>query len=322
VSVTVAPASVTLTQSQTQTFSTTVINTGSTAVTWSLSPLVGTISSAGLYTAPSSILMSQTVTVTAQSVAAPTKSASSTVSLTAPLFTTPPADAQDEFVGPFASWANAKTQYGAMGDGNTDDTTALQRALNDLGTPGHSSVLFLPAGTYRITATLMMTSQIWVSVLGADPSSVTIRWDGPVGGTMLLANGVRFSRWGRITWDGNGRALTAVHHQWDGVVPGAASGNEHTDEVFKGVAFGLRAGNPATNLMDAEMMVVRCKFIGCSQAGVSIESWNALDWFIWYSDFQNCNIGVTNQFGAGNFHVYYSNFANSTVADVTIQNTL
>jgi hypothetical protein len=238
------------------------------------------------------------------------------------LFATQAAHAQDEFVGPFASWANAKTQYGAMGDGTTDDTAALQRALNDLGTPSHSSVLFLPAGTYRITATLIMTSQIWVSLLGADPSTVTIRWDGPVGGTMLLANGVRYSRWGRITWDGHGRALTAVHHRWDGVVPGGATGNEHADEVFKGVAFGLRAGDPATNLMDAEMMVIRCKFIGCSQAGVSIESWNALDWFIWHSDFQNCNIGVTNQFGAGNFHVYYSNFVNSTVADVTIQSTL
>jgi len=230
--------------------------------------------------------------------------------------------AQDEFVGPFASWANAKTQYGAVGDGKADDTAALQHALNDLGTPGHSYVLFLPAGTYRITATLQMTSQIWVSVLGVDPNSVTIRWDGPSGGTMLLVNGVRFSRWGRITWDGSGRALTAVHHQWDGVVPGAATGNEHMDEVFQGVSFGLRAGNPATNFMDSEMLVIRCKFVGCSQAGVSIESWNALDWFIWYSDFENCNIGVTNQFGAGNFHVYYSKFANSTVADVTIQNTV
>ena len=230
--------------------------------------------------------------------------------------------AQDEFVGPFASWANAITQYGARGDGVTDDTAALQRALNDLGTSGHSSVLFLPAGTYRITATLLMTSQIGVGVLGADPDTVTILWNGPAGGKMLLANGVRYSRWGRITWDGNGTASTAIHHQWDGIVPGASTGNEHSDEVFKNVGVGLRAGNIATNLMDAEVMVVRCKFINCFQAGVSIESWNALNWFIWYSKFQNCNIGVTNQFGAGNFHVYYSNFSNSAVADVTIQSTM
>ena len=314
ITVSISPSTVSLPPSGIQQFTAAVLGTSNPAVTWSINPSAGTISSAGLYTAPSSVVTSQTVTVAAKSVADPTKTASSWVTLNPP--------ATDEFVGPFPSWANAKTQYGAMGDGITDDTVALQKALNDLGTPNHSSVLFLPAGTYKITATLVMTSQLWVSVLGADPSLVTIRWAGPAGGRMLWANGVRYSRFGRITWDGNGTAMTAVHHQWDGIVPGGATGNHHEDEVFKNVAFGLRAGNIATNLMDAEMMVVRCKFIACSQAGVSIESWNALDWFIWYSDFQNCNIGVTNQFGAGNFHVYYSNFENSSVADVTIQNAM
>jgi parallel beta-helix repeat protein len=82
VNVTVNPASVTLTQSQTQTFSATVTNTGNTAVTWSLSPVVGSITAAGLYTAPASITSSQTVTVKATSVADPTKSATATVTLT------------------------------------------------------------------------------------------------------------------------------------------------------------------------------------------------------------------------------------------------
>ena len=84
VNVTVSPASVTLTQSQIQAFSASVTNTGNTAVTWSISPLVGGITSAGLYTAPASIASSQTVTVTATSVADPTKSATATVTLRPP----------------------------------------------------------------------------------------------------------------------------------------------------------------------------------------------------------------------------------------------
>src|SRR5690242_18786321 len=48
----------------------------------------------------------------------------------------------DEFVGPFASWANVKTQYGAMGNGAADDTKALQNALNDLGQSGKTSVMY------------------------------------------------------------------------------------------------------------------------------------------------------------------------------------
>ena len=56
----------------------------------------------------------------------------------------------DEFVGPFPSWTNVKTVYGAKGDGVTDDTAALQAALTNVGLNGHSSVVYLPAGTYKV----------------------------------------------------------------------------------------------------------------------------------------------------------------------------
>jgi hypothetical protein len=82
-SVSVTPGSVTLGQSQTQQFSAAVTNS-TAGVNWSLSPQVGTISSAGLYTAPSSISTAQTVTVTATSITNPGKSAFATISLTPP----------------------------------------------------------------------------------------------------------------------------------------------------------------------------------------------------------------------------------------------
>jgi chitinase len=73
-----------LAPSGTQQFTATVLGTSNAAVTWSINPSVGTISAAGLYTAPSSILTAQTVIVTAQSAADPTKSASGVVSLQTP----------------------------------------------------------------------------------------------------------------------------------------------------------------------------------------------------------------------------------------------
>ena len=63
------------------------------------------------------------------------------------------APSDEEFVGPFASWRNVQTYYGAKGDGVSDDTTAVQNALNDLRVARNNgwSVLYFPAGTYCVT---------------------------------------------------------------------------------------------------------------------------------------------------------------------------
>jgi len=52
----------------------------------------------------------------------------------------------EEFVGPFPSWANVKTNYGAVGDGVTDDTAAIQKALNTLGL-NNPTLYFRPGPT-------------------------------------------------------------------------------------------------------------------------------------------------------------------------------
>jgi hypothetical protein len=81
VGITLAPTSVTLTAGQQQQFAATVTNTSNTAVTWS-TPSAGTLSPAGLYTAPAVIASQTTVTIQATSVADTTKSASATITLT------------------------------------------------------------------------------------------------------------------------------------------------------------------------------------------------------------------------------------------------
>lgn len=119
--------------------------------------------------------------------------------------------------------------------------------------------------------------------------------------------------------DGAGKAQTAIAHQWDGHTPNANTHNEHADEMFKNVGFGIRAGLP--HFMDAECPILRCRFSHCTQAGVSIESFNALDWWIWNCTFDHCRVGVTNDPGAGHFHVYNSLFIGSTEADMKMRNT-
>src|SRR6185312_3263468 len=69
--------------SQTAQFTASVTGTGNTAVVWSASPLIGTLSASGLYTAPSTILAQRSITVTATSVADPTRQASATFTINA-----------------------------------------------------------------------------------------------------------------------------------------------------------------------------------------------------------------------------------------------
>jgi hypothetical protein len=82
VSITVAPGSPTVILGATLQFSAPVGNATNTAVTWSMSG-AGTISSTGLYTAPATLATLSSATVAATSVADPTKSAGTTLTIPA-----------------------------------------------------------------------------------------------------------------------------------------------------------------------------------------------------------------------------------------------
>jgi hypothetical protein len=216
----------------------------------------------------------------------------------------------EEFVGPFPSWGNVKNDYGAAGDGVADDTAALQQALDEVATPDHAAVLYFPTGTYRITQTLNFHSRLNANLVGEDPLTTIIKWDGPTNADMMFANSVSDSRWARLTWDGSGRALGAVHH---GYTSGAyqVTGNIHTDEIFEDIGAGLYAdpGNGGDG-----HLIVRCHFLRCSIEGIAVGSYNAIDWHVWDSVFEDCNYGLIAY--VGNFHVYRSLFLRSTNADI------
>ncbi len=79
--VAVSPTSVVLGPSETMTFSASVSGSSNSAVSWSVSPSMGTISKGGFYTAPSAVAQSQTVTIKATSAANPSDATTATIEL-------------------------------------------------------------------------------------------------------------------------------------------------------------------------------------------------------------------------------------------------
>jgi len=227
------------------------------------------------------------------------------------------AASEEEFTGPFPSWRDARRDYGARGDGEADDTSALQRGLDELTAHTNFCVLYLPVGTYRLTGTLKTVRRAHtdcqgVAVVGEDPARTVLRWDGANGGTMFQWD-AWYSKISRLTFDGAGRADTALVYG-----PAFSTYNETSDLVFRDATNGLVFGGPQT-AGQAENAVLRCQFVRCG-TGVQTVNWNSMDIWVWYARFEDCGRGVHNVMG--NWHVWESLFLRSRVADLSSVNLM
>ncbi|MGI8485533.1 MAG: glycosyl hydrolase family 28-related protein, partial [Thermomicrobiales bacterium] len=77
------------------------------------------------------------------------------------------------FKGP-DPWLDVKA-YGAKGDGVTDDTTAIQNALNQWSGTSGPGVIYFPKGTYKITSTLTFPYTQGKTMQGAGSYMSTIQ---------------------------------------------------------------------------------------------------------------------------------------------------
>lgn len=75
------------------------------------------------------------------------------------------------------------TNYGAVGDGVTDDTAALQAAISAVS---DGATLFYPPGTYLISETLEMADAKTVSHIGASPTTTILKADSGFSGDAMI----------------------------------------------------------------------------------------------------------------------------------------
>jgi hypothetical protein len=239
--------------------------------------------------------------------------------------------AREEFNGPMPSWVNVKERFNVKGDGKKDDSEALQLALDSLtcspvkfntGNKTGYTVLYFPKGKYRITKSLVLRGKVGVNIIGEDPAKTIIEWGGATNDTMFWSNGSAYFKIARITWDGKKKdSIEAIGIHWkdkwktDASRSFASLNIEISDCIFNGLAIGIGGG---FKWNDSEIKINRCVFNACSQAAISIRGANALDYWIWYCKFLECNIGVNCL--KGNYHLYSSYFKGSKVADILNDN--
>ena len=158
IAVSVTPPLASLNPSQSLQFNAVVTGSSSQQVTWSLTPPgVGILSSAGLYTAPVTIAALQTVTMTATSVADPTKSATAAVTLNPAVIVTPAITVS--LTPPVSSLAaNQTVQFAATVNGSLNQAVTWSVVPLGVGTVSPSGLYTSPAAvsspqTVTVTAT-------------------------------------------------------------------------------------------------------------------------------------------------------------------------
>lgn len=123
---------------------------------------------------------------------------------------------------------DAKLDFGAVGNGVADDTTAIQATINAAKTNGNGAIAYIPAGSYKITQTLLVTGTNYS--VGGSGRKTCLNWSGGAGLPFVLVSNVQnvtLSDMGVGTHD-----CTVGNNGYDILVTGSTSCTLGIDGVF------------------------------------------------------------------------------------------
>ena len=116
---------------------------------------------------------------------------------------------------PASGWIDVtEPRFGAAGDGKTDNTAAIQRAID----AGKGTVVYFPAGTYLFSESLMNTEG--VTLQGADREATVLQMTDPDAYGISMASGLRVRS---LTLRGSGTPSPRAHGFNGGNTVGAVS---------------------------------------------------------------------------------------------------
>ncbi len=200
-----------------------------------------------------------------------------------------------------SDWINVKVDINppAKGDGKTDDTEALQKLFSNLR---DGMVIYFPPGVYLITQTIEFRGPaVGVSIIGHGKGTRII-WGGEEGGRMVWVNGLAYSTFQGIVWDGRNRAGVGMDF--------ASQLRFNTESLHEFEHFrnfkecGIRVGYNE-QLASAETTYRYCIFENC-KIGVAMFSFNDYNHTFDKCEFRDCEIGISDLHG--NFYVRNCHF--------------
>ena len=226
----------------------------------------------------------------------------------------------------YAGTINVK-DYGAKGDGTTDDTTAIQNALNaafgvagSIAQTAQRRVIF-PPGLYIVTGS-GLTGTNWFGGVIQGSGRFTTKIQNSGGGPVITTNGCQYMRFEDLQLDGNGGTNVLFDLDWTNTGT-ALQSNTFFNMEFSNAGTGLRIAN--SGFMGSENLILNCFFSNCSSRGIRVVGANALQQTMIGGNIQNCGIGIN--VNVGSFNVISGvGFQQSGTYDVQIdgaaQNTM
>ncbi|MHB9023502.1 MAG: glycosyl hydrolase family 28-related protein [Armatimonadota bacterium] len=212
-------------------------------------------------------------------------------------------------------------QYGAAGDGTTDDTAALQRALD----ANRHGPLYFPAGVYRVTKPVLILRRHggWLVGAGMDKTVIT----NTEGGGAVATDGCGYATFQDLSFiskdDAKGAAFDLSWNRKNTVeIPGysgaALQANNFYRCRFQGGEYALSIGT--AGWMGSETLLAGCEFLRASVAGLATRNYNALT-----DNAVDClfkgNKTAAYQAHAGSFNIFNSRFEDSTDFDLITRNS-